>query len=163
MLRIRPTLHDMPAPPTPVLVSACLVGERCRYDGCAAKAGAQAALTAALRELGPHEVVAFCPEQAGGLATPRPAAWIEAEDAAAVLAGRDRLVTEAGDNGTAAFVAGAEAALELCRARGIERAYLKERSPSCGVRTTHVAGQPVPGRGVTAELLESKGIATRGF
>ena len=61
---------------------------------------------------------------------------------------------------TAGFLAGARAALETCRAESIERAYLKERSPSCGVRHTHVQGELVEGPGLTAGLLQRNGIVT---
>ena len=142
----------------PVLVSACLLGQRCRYDGRHNEDGELQRLLARRRE----QAVPFCPEQAGGLATPRPAAWIERADAGAVLDGEDRVVTDAGRDVTGEFVAGAESALAECRAHGIEHAYLKERSPSCGVRNTHVAGVLVEGPGVTADLLARNGIAVEG-
>ncbi len=63
---------------------------------------------------------------------------------------------------TAPFLAGARAALAECRAQGIAKAYLKERSPSCGVACTHVGGAPTPGPGVTSCLLASEGIETIG-
>lgn len=148
--------------PEPVLVSACLLGLACRYDACAAKDEARAGLAAALGELGEVEVVGFCPEQAGGLATPRPPAWIEADSAAAVLRGDDRVVTEAGVDVTAAFVDGAESALAVARQRGIRRAILKERSPSCGLASTHVDGALVDGPGVTARVLIDAGLDVRG-
>ena len=102
--------------------------------------------------------VPFCPEQAGGLDTPRPPAWIEAADAAAVLDGASRVVTEAGADVSSEFARGAEGALQTCREHGIGRAYLKERSPSCGVANTHVDGRLVEGPGVTTELLRRNGI-----
>lgn len=142
----------------PVLVSACLLGTRCRYDGGSNPDGA---LERELAERG-MRAVPFCPEEHGGLSTPRPPAWIEAADAAAVIDGKTRVVTDAGADVTEAFVAGAEGALATCRAHGIERAFLKERSPSCGVCQTHAAGKLVQGRGVTAELLERNGVEVRG-
>jgi len=109
------------------------------------------------------EAVAFCPEEHGGLGTPRPAAWIEAEGAGAVLEGRSRVVTGSGSDVTEGFVRGAEGALELCGIQGIRKAYLKERSPSCGVGKTHVGDTLVEGPGVTAELLQRHGIETEGI
>ncbi len=138
-----------------VLVSACLLGQECRHD---ARANTDRVLERELEAAG-LEAVPFCPEEHGGLGTPRPPAWIERESAAAVLDGRDRVVTDAGRDVTAEFVRGAAGALELCREHGILRAFLKARSPSCGSCHTHVANQVVPGRGVTAELLERHGIA----
>ncbi len=142
----------------PVLVSACLVGRTCRYDG---GHNMDEALARELASQGLHPVP-FCPEEHGGLDTPRPPAWIEAAGAAAVLDGADRVVTGAGADVTEAFLRGARGALETCRTHGIRRAFLKERSPSCGVRETHVGGAPVHGPGVTAELLARDGVDVTG-
>jgi uncharacterized protein YbbK (DUF523 family) len=138
----------------PVLVSACLLGRECRYDG---RHNADAALVRELGERG-FTPVPFCPEEAGELGTPRPPAWIERESAAAVLDGHDRVVTDSGADVTAQFLAGAAAALAACRAHGITRAFLKERSPSCGACQTHVAGALADGPGVTTELLRRNGV-----
>lgn len=140
----------MDKPKVQVLVSACLLGCECRYDGAH---NHDQMLEDELAARG-EEAVPFCPEEEGGLPTPRPAAWIASQDARAVLAGRDRMVTGDGADVTCAFVLGAEAARERCRVLGIRRAYLKERSPSCGVQSTHVNGELVDGPGVTAVLLE---------
>ena len=140
------------------LVSACLLGKECRYDGAHNR---DATLARAMAERG-ERAVPFCPEEHGGLGTPRPPAWIESRDAAAVLAGEARVVTERGLDVTAEFLAGARGALEACRAAGAERAYLKERSPSCGARSTHVDGALTDGPGVTTALLESAGIEVEG-
>ena len=142
----------------PVLVSACLLGRECRYDGAH---NADAVLTKELEERG-ERAVPFCPEEHGGLGTPRPAAWIESGDAEAVLAGRARVVTDKGQDVTAHFLDGARGALEACRESGVKRAYLKERSPSCGACSTHVAGALTEGPGVTTALLQSAGIEVEG-
>lgn len=144
--------------PEPVLVSACLLGARCRYDGRNNRDGVLEERLAAdgLR------AVPFCPEEHGGLGTPRPPAWIEEADAAAVVEARARMVDTNGRDVTAAFLAGAYGALELCREHGIRRAFLKERSPSCGVRRTHVDDVAVDGPGVTAEVLRRGGIVCEG-
>lgn len=141
----------------PVLVSACLLGRECRYDG------SQNRDQALERELASEgcEAVPFCPEEHGGLGTPRPPAWIEARGAEAVIDGEDRVVTESGKDVTKAFLNGARGALEACRLHGIRIAYLKERSPSCGVCRTHVGGAVVDGPGVTAALLAREGIEVR--
>jgi len=138
-----------------VLVSACLLGRECRYDACA---NTDRPLMDELVSAG-LEPVAFCPEEHGGLGTPRPPAWIERESAAAVLDGRDRVVTDRGVDVTAEFVRGAEGARDLCRVHVITRAFLKARSPSCGSSQTHVAHELVDGRGVTAELLHRHGVS----
>jgi uncharacterized protein YbbK (DUF523 family) len=143
----------------PVLVSACLLGRECRYDGRHNRDGVLERELAARGQV----AVPFCPEEFGGLSTPRPPAWIESSGAAAVLDGRERVLTDAGVDVTAEFVRGAEAALETCRAHGIVRAMLKERSPSCGVCQTHAGGGQVDGPGVTTELLRRHNIAVEGI
>lgn len=142
-----------------MLVSACLLGRACRYDGRHNRDGALERLLAGRGE----RPVPFCPEEEGGLGTPRPAAWIAAEGGAAVVEGRSAVVTEDGRDVTAQFLEGALGALETCRRLGIARAYLKERSPSCGVCRTHVAGRLADGPGVTAALLARHGIETIGI
>ena len=116
-----------------VLVSACLLGRACRYHGGDAK---EEALESTLDE-GGAEIVPFCPEEAGGLGTPRPPAQIHGGDGEAVLDGKARVVTEDGRDVTEAFLAGARAALEAARGEGCSTAYLKERSPSCGCALVH--------------------------
>lgn len=147
-----------PAPRERVLVSACLLGRHCRYD---ARTNVDGPLVRELAAQG-MEAVPFCPEEHGGLGTPRPPASIETTTSADVLDGRDRVVTDAGIDVTAEFVRGAEGALATCRAHGIVRAFLKERSPSCGVCQTHVAGRLVDGPGITTQLLRRNGIETQG-
>jgi uncharacterized protein YbbK (DUF523 family) len=78
------------------------------------------------------------------------------------LDGETGLRTAQGGDVTDEFLAGARGALELCQKRQLTRAFLKERSPSCGVCTTHVDGIAVPGPGVTAALLERNGIECTG-
>lgn len=148
---------DGPAP-EPVLVSACLLGRRCRYDGVHNRDEVLAELLAA----DGLEAVPYCPEEAGGLGTPRPPAWIETGGASAVLAGGARVVRDDGGDVTQGFLRGAHGALELCRRHGIRRAFLKERSPSCGCAATHVAGALTAGPGVTTELLRRHGVACTG-
>ena len=146
------------AGPRRALVSACLLGRACRYDGRSNPDGPLARL---LAERG-IEPLPYCPEEEGGLSTPRPPAWIESEGASAVLDGRARVVTEAGVDVTEQFLAGARGALAAAREVGATQAFLKERSPSCGCAATHVAGSCVPGRGVTAELLAREGLRVEG-
>ena len=143
----------------PVLVSACLLGRACRYDG---RHNRDAALERELAAQGLAAIL-FCPEEHGELGTPRPAAWIESRDAAAVLDGKSRVVTHEGRDVTAEFLRGAQGARDTCKVHAIRLALLKERSPSCGVATTHVAGALTSGRGVTSELLHRHGIEVRGI
>ena len=139
----------------PVLVSACLIGSHCRYDS---RTNHDHELVRRLTEEG-CTIVPYCPEEAGGLGTPRPGASIQYANAAAVVDGKARVVDVHGRDVTAQFLKGAQGALETCRMHGIRRAYLKERSPSCGTCATHVDEVQVPGPGVTTELLLRNGIA----
>ena len=143
----------------PVLVSACLLGRECRYDGSQNR---DRALERELEAEG-YEAVPFCPEEHGGLGTPRPPAWIDARGADAVLDGESRVVTDAGKDVTEAFLKGARGAVETCRRHGIDLAFLKERSPSCGVCRTHVGRSVADGPGVTAAALAREGIEVRGI
>jgi uncharacterized protein YbbK (DUF523 family) len=151
------TSADNPTQGVPVLVSACLLGRECRYDGSTNR---DRALERELEAKGMRPVP-FCPEEHGGLGTPRPAAWIERESAAAVLDGRDRVVTDAGVDLTAEFVKGAKGALATCKAHGIRLAFLKERSPSCGSCNTHVGKSLAAGPGVATEFLRRNGVEVR--
>ena len=132
-----------------LLISACLLGCRCRYDG----ASKVQPLAEALAQR--HELVPVCPEQLGGLATPRPPAERQG----------DRVVTETGTDVTAQYRRGAEEALALCRMLGCEAAVLKERSPSCGCGQIYdgtFTGTLMDGDGVTAQLLAQQGIPIYG-
>ena len=140
-----------------VLVSACLLGEKVRYNG--ADAASASAILEGWRAEG--RIVAFCPEVAGGLGVPRPAAEIRGQDGGAVLDGTGHVVTVAGEDVTPAFRRGAELAVEAALAQGARLAVLKEGSPSCGSGTIHdgsFTGGRKPGPGVTAALLERRGL-----
>jgi uncharacterized protein YbbK (DUF523 family)/RimJ/RimL family protein N-acetyltransferase len=144
--------------PEPVLVSACLLGEPVRHDGGDKRSGS--AVLARWRAEG--RIVPVCPELAGGLPVPRPPAEIDAAaGGAAVLAGRARVRDVHGRDVSAAFVAGADAALALARRHGARVAVLKQASPSCGSTAVHdgtFAGRKVAGQGVAAARLCAAGI-----
>ncbi|WP_136069091.1 2-thiouracil desulfurase family protein [Modicisalibacter radicis] len=141
-----------------VLVSACLLGSRVRYD-----AGSLTASSEILdRWIGEGRVVSVCPEVMAGMSIPRPAAEIAGGDGTRVLAGRARVIEETGGEVTEAFRAGAEMALALCRRHAIRVAVLAEKSPSCGSREIYAgdfSGRRLPGMGVTTALLTAQGIA----
>lgn len=133
-----------------ILVSRCLLGERCRYDGAARPSCCVRALAERVRAAG-GRVVGVCPEMDGGLPCPRPAAERVGE----------RVLTRGGADVTRAYEAGARAALD--RARDLSRplAVLKAKSPACGsgeVYDGSFTGRLVRGSGVAAELLEKEGI-----
>jgi uncharacterized protein YbbK (DUF523 family) len=138
-----------------VLVSACLAGRACRFDGSADPHDAVGELVAAGR------AVLVCPEVDGGLGSPRPPAEIVGGDGGDVLAGRARVVTKGGVDVTDAYVAGARRALEAAQRSGARRAILKARSPSCGRGRVYDGGFTRTlrdGDGVTAALLQAHGI-----
>lgn len=130
------------------MISACLLGICCRYDG-ASKAHPLAAALARH-----HTLIPVCPEQLGGLSTPRPPAERRG----------DRVMTERGDV-TEQYRRGAEETLKLYRLLGCEAAVLKERSPSCGYGQIYdgtFSGALTAGDGVTAALLAAHGVAVYG-
>ncbi|MBZ4318395.1 DUF523 domain-containing protein [Streptomyces huiliensis] len=141
-----------------ILVSACLRGVPCRFDG-RDKASAEVGEAVAGRR-----VVAFCPEVAGGLPTPRRPAELVGGDGHDVLDGTARVVEDTGRDVTEEFTAGARRALAAARRGGCSEALLMPRSPSCGrgaVYDGSFGGALVPGDGVTAALLERNGITVR--
>ena len=131
-----------------VLVSACLLGQPVRYDG-----QSKGVLSDWLSALGAEgRTLAFCPEVAGGLPTPRPPAERQGE----------LVMTASGLDVTAEFDRGAELALEICLAQGIRFALLKEGSPSCGsgrIYNGRFEGVSMAGEGKTTALLRRHGIA----
>lgn len=132
-----------------LLVSACLLGCVCRYDG---KSKPCPALLALMER---HTLIPVCPEQLGGLSTPRPPA--ERREGG--------VFTQAGDDVTLQYRRGAEEALRLARLYGCTTAVLKERSPSCGsglIYDGSFSGRLAPGDGVTAALLRANGIVVIG-
>ena len=127
-------------------MSACLLGEPCRYDGKAQPCEAAKALA------GRYELVPVCPEQLGGLQTPRTPSEILRDGRVVDCMGHDR---------TEAFLDGARAVLAIAQERGCDRAVLKSRSPSCGVHEVYdgsFEGVVVPGRGIAADMLAKAGI-----
>nr|WP_062341386.1 DUF523 domain-containing protein [Herbidospora sakaeratensis] len=145
-----------------ILVSACLLGRRVRYDG-GAKTSDDAVLAGWKAE---GRLVPFCPEVEGGLPVPRPPAEIEGgAGGAAVLAGAARIRTPDGHDVTAHFLEGARQCLAVARSFGVRIAILKEGSPSCGslrIYDGSFRGRVLPGEGVTAALLVANGVEVFG-
>jgi uncharacterized protein YbbK (DUF523 family) len=139
-----------------ILVSRCLLGHRVRYDG-----GASGPFGPLQHWLDEGRVVPLCPEVAGGLPTPRPAAEIPGGQGARVLDGNAAVITTEGEDVSAQFLSGAYQALALVREHGIRIAVLKANSPSCGNLLTYdgtFSGVKVSGEGVTAALLKRNGV-----
>ena len=142
----------------PLVISACLLGVACNHEG----RGSPRAVVEALAEH--YRLVPVCPEVLGGLPTPRAAAELTGGDGGDVLAGAGgaRVVNIAGEDVTAAYRRGAEAAVLVALAVGARRAVLKARSPSCGSAAVYdgtFSRRLVPGRGVTAAALAAAGLA----
>ena len=142
-------------PQAPILVSACLAGRRCRFDGRANPDDEVSRLVAEGR------AILVCPEVDGGLGTPRLPAEIVGGDGHDVLAGLARVMASDGTDVTDRYIAGAERALAAAREAGATNAILKARSPSCGkgvIRDGSFSGDLRVGDGVTAALLEESGV-----
>lgn len=132
-----------------ILVSACLLGVRCRYNG-------EGVLDEGIQELlKEHHLIPVCPEILGGLATPRTPAERQG----------DRVVTKTGEDVTAQYEKGALEVLKLAQLLECTCAVLKERSPSCGngrIYDGTFSGTLTDGKGAAAELLEKNGIRVYG-
>ena len=138
--------------PFPVLVSACLLGVNCRYDG------GHSLCQELVRFLPRIWAVPVCPEQMGGLPTPRPPVDIVGGNGVDVLNGSARCISRTGEDVTRAFIKGAQEALKLARIAGANLFLGKGRSPSCGVNTPYCEGPDGEGLGVTVALLRQEGM-----
>lgn len=138
-----------------IIISACLAGINCKYNG-----GNN--LKKEIAELAAKKnAVLVCPEQLGGCATPRPKAEISAGTGSQVLDGKCAVLREDGENITEAFIKGAEEVLKIARLTGAKVAILKANSPSCGFGRIYdgsFSGKLIKGNGVTAELLARYGV-----
>ena len=133
-----------------ILISACLLGLPCRYDGAAKPCDKAVALLQNPSLM----LIPYCPECCGGLPTPRPPAERQGE----------RVVNAEGRDVTDQYQKGAEGALMLCRLYGCKRAILKAKSPSCGsgqIYNGQFTITLIQGDGVTAALLEASGITVQ--
>ena len=134
-----------------VLVSACLMGINCKYSG--GNNLCQACLELLNRE--DLCLIPVCPEQLGGLSTPRTCSERIGQ----------AVINQIGQDVTDQFRRGAEEALRIAQTWDCKEAILKERSPSCGFGMIYdgsFSGKLIPGKGVTAELLEEYGIKIMG-
>lgn len=132
-----------------LLISACLLGVSCRYDGKSKP------LESAQKLMDKYELIPVCAEIFGGLPTPRIPAEVSG----------DKVVTKDGRDVTAEYIKGAEEVLRLGKIFGCKKALLKERSPSCGsgiIYSGNFDGTFKEGFGKTAELLLKNGIEVFG-
>ena len=135
-----------------VLVSACLLGKNCRYNGGHSR----------ISELDELDVdfIPVCPEEAGNLGTPRPAAEMQ-KGAESILNGNGSVVDNDGKDVTAKFIQGAKESLKTGINSGVEYAILKSRSPSCGVGKIYDGSftkSLIDGDGIFAHLCRKSGI-----
>ncbi|RKU20541.1 DUF523 domain-containing protein [Candidatus Poribacteria bacterium] len=147
--------HDFRRGSVKVVISACLLGVRCRYDG------GDSRNETAIKQGKKYELIPVCPEESGGLPTPRPPAEIVGGDGDDVLDGKAKVMTADGLDVTAAYLKGAHHALEVAQSNGTTHVILKARSPSCGCGDIYdgtFSGTLMSGDGVTTALLKRHGI-----
>ncbi len=139
-----------------IIVSSCLLGMHAKYDGSISNKNE---LLQKYSHLG--RFIPVCPEQLGGLPTPRPPAEITEGSGESVLEGKARVRNILGEDISSRFVKGAEQLLYIAKAFPVKAAILKERSPSCGVHGIYdgnFSGSAKKGRGVAAALLKQNKI-----
>lgn len=145
-------------PQNNILVSACLLGIRCRYDG-------SDSLNTEIIDSGPYiqnRLIPVCPEQLGGLSTPREPCEIESGSGENVLDGKSKVVgCKSGTDYTKNFLLGAEQTLILAQLMGCRSAVFKNLSPSCGKGLIKKKGEILSGNGVTTALLEHHEIVVK--
>lgn len=137
----------MPVPKSKILVSACLYGFCCRYDGKSNLLKDKTFM--ALKNAG--RLVPVCAEELGGLSTPRVPSEIK----------QGRVFSKEGVDVTEQFEKGAERVLEIARKNNVRVAILKEGSPSCGSKRVNdgtFTGTKIPGEGILARKLIEAGI-----
>lgn len=138
------------------LISACLAGFCTRYDGELLEHDSLERAVALVRC---GLAIPVCPEQLGGLPTPRKAVFFDIADGEAVLDGKAKTLSEDGEDFTDCLIRGAEETLRIARLYGADTAILKDGSPSCGVSRVNIGGLKTAGVGVTAALLRRHGIS----
>ena len=132
-----------------ILISACLLGVACQYNGNAKP------LENLDKLMAKHTLIPVCPECLGGLPTPRPPSEIS----------KGKVISNCGVDVTEQFIKGAEVALQLAKLYDIDCAILKERSPSCGFGKIYdgtFTSTIIEGNGLTADILAKNGIKVIG-
>ena len=136
------------------IVSGCLVGIDCRFDG------KNRISTDLIEDFKKGELISLCPEQLGGLPTPRPPSRIVNGNGYDVLDGRTRVVNQKGDDVTEKFIEGATEVLKITKILDVEEAVLESKSPSCGCGRIYdeISGELVESEGVLTALLKRNGV-----
>ena len=148
-------LVSLPNSGDKILVSSCLIGKKCAYDGNHRKN------RWVLEFISGRKIIDVCLEMLGGLSSPRFRSEIKNGDGKAVLAGDAIVINEKGEDVTSFFITGANKVLKIVKENKINYAVLKARSPSCGkdwIYDGSFRGRLKPGDGVTAALLKENGI-----
>lgn len=135
-----------------IIVSACLLGVKCRYNG---ESSPDEKLQSIASEVA---FIPLCPEQLGGLSTPRVPAWIVDGNGEDILDGLTKVFDSNNRDVTEQFLKGAEEVRKIARLMRVSTAIMKEKSPSCGVRFISKGGVTKEGMGVTSALLMREGI-----
>ena len=141
------------------LISACLLGVKCRWDGTDNKNDK------AMELFKKEDLIPVCPEQLGGLPTPRLRQEIQGGAGKEVLEKKAKVVNENGDDVTDRFVKGAEETLKIANLYQVREFIGKSHSPSCSCTKIYdvtFSGKSINARGITAELLMRNGIKIRG-
>lgn len=151
----QPSSTDGASSQPPIIVSSCLAGFPCRYDGAARP------ILEIVELVAEGNAIPVCAEQLGGMSTPRPPVEIVGGSGADVLDGTARVVDINGADKTEELLAGARKAADIATQTGATRAILQARSPSCGCTQiydgTHT-GQLRSGMGVFAAELQRRGL-----
>jgi len=137
-----------------ILVSACLAGVKCRYDG------ADSYNSQLMQELKDSELIICCPELLGGLSVPRTPCNIQGVLGNEVLLGNAKVIGVDNKDYTECYIYGAKKALEIALKHNVQKAFLKQKSPSCGCGQiySHDGTHLINGDGILAALLKQNGI-----
>lgn len=137
-----------------IIVSACLCGENCKYNG------GNNENEKVKNFIKDKEVIYVCPEQMGGLSTPRNPSEIIGS-AKGVLKGIDKIISNKGVDVSGEFISGAKQVLEIAKENKVSLAILKAKSPSCGKGLVYdgtFTGNKIIGNGITAQILMDYGV-----
>lgn len=137
---------------SPVLVSACLLGINCRYDG------GNSLDEELVADACTNKYIPMCPESIGGMSTPRTPCQITNGDGFIVLEGKARVIGENKVDYTSQFIKGAREVAYICNLLEIKMAVLKDKSPSCGSQYIYKNNVLCKGVGITAACLYRLGI-----
>lgn len=137
------------------IASACLCGINCKYSG------GNSLNEEVFKLFCDGKVIPVCPEQLGGMTTPRNVKEIYNGTGADVLDGKARVLSPNGEDSTENFIKGANEVLKIAKNAGVKKAIMKSKSPSCGYGKIYdgtFRGKLIDGNGVASELLIRNGI-----